>query len=140
LIVAFLSLYVNLLTYSQYISYPYTHTQTVKEETEEEIYKREKLAEIAERKAKEVFVTQSTGRFECQACGYIYDEAKGYDKKGVAPGTMFASEAMDKFRYCLFLFVLLPSLLPPCILSSFTRLIILMRTSTNSLLYPLLKF
>lgn len=67
-------------------------------ETEEEKYKREKLVEIAEKKAQEVFVTQSTGRFECQACGYIYDEAKGYAKKGIAPNTLFASEAMDKFR------------------------------------------
>jgi hypothetical protein len=46
-------------------------------ESAEEKYKREKLAEIAERKSKEVFVTQKTGKYECQACGYVYDEAKG---------------------------------------------------------------
>merc|ERR1712146_581752 len=67
-------------------------------ETEEEKYRREKLIEIAEKKAQEVFVTQSTGRFECQACGYIYDEAKGYAKKGIAPGTKFTDERLDKFR------------------------------------------
>lgn len=67
-------------------------------ETEEEKYKREKLIEIAEKKAQEVFVTQDTGRFECQACGYIYDEAKGYAKKGIVPGTKFTDEALDKFR------------------------------------------
>lgn len=67
-------------------------------ETEEEKYKREKLIEIAEKKAQEVFVTQNTGRFECQACGYIYDESKGYAKKGIPPSTMFTDEIMDKFR------------------------------------------
>lgn len=35
-------------------------------ETPEETYKREKLAEIAERKAEEVFVTRATGKYECQ--------------------------------------------------------------------------
>ena len=66
------------------------------EETEEEKYKREKLAEIAEAKAKEVFVTQETGRFECQACGYVYDVQQGMVKKGIAPGTAF--ENIEKFR------------------------------------------
>lgn len=66
------------------------------EETEEQRYKREKLAEIAERKAAEVFVTQETGKFECQACGYVYDEAKGYAKRNVPAGTKF--ENIDNFR------------------------------------------
>ena len=66
------------------------------EETKEEKYKREKLAEIAERKAAEVFVTRNTGKFECQACGYIYSEAQGYAKRGIAPGTSF--ETIEKFR------------------------------------------
>jgi rubredoxin len=65
-------------------------------ETEEERYKRTKLAEIAERKAAEVFITQNTGRFECQACGYMYLESKGYEKKGIAAGTPF--EEIEKFR------------------------------------------
>ena len=65
-------------------------------ETEEQKYKREKLAEIAERKAKEVFFSQQTGKYECQACGYVYDEAKGYAKKGIEPGTPF--DQIDKFR------------------------------------------
>jgi len=75
-----------------------TQEGILENETEEEKYKREKLAEIAERKAAEVFVTQDTGRYECQACGYIYDESKGYAKKGIAPGTLFASTDMEKFR------------------------------------------
>ena len=50
-------------------------------ETAEEKYKREKLAEIAEKKAAEVFMTRNTGRYECQACGYIYSEAEGYTKR-----------------------------------------------------------
>ncbi len=51
-------------------------------ESPEEKYKREKLTEIAERKAAEVFVTRSTGKYECQACGYVYSEVEGYPKRG----------------------------------------------------------
>lgn len=66
------------------------------EETPQEKYKREKLAEIAEDKAKEVFMTRNTGKYECQACGYTYDESKGIAKRGISPGTKF--ENIDKFR------------------------------------------
>jgi rubredoxin len=69
---------------------------SVPDETEAEKYKREKLAEINELKAKEVFVTRTTGKFECQACGYIYDETKGLPKKGIVAGTPF--DEIDKFR------------------------------------------
>lgn len=65
-------------------------------ETPEEKYKREKLAEIAESKAKEVFVTRNTGRYECQACGYVYDESKGLPKRGIIGGTPF--DEIEKFR------------------------------------------
>jgi len=65
-------------------------------ETAEEKYKREKLAEIAERKAQEVFVKRETGRWECQACGYVYSVEKGYAKYAVAPGTPF--DMIEKFR------------------------------------------
>ena len=65
-------------------------------ETAEEKYKREKLAEIAERKAQEVFVKRETGRWECQACGYVYSVEKGYAKYDVAPGTPF--DMIEKFR------------------------------------------
>jgi rubredoxin len=66
------------------------------EETPEETYKREKLAEIAERKSKEVFVTRDTGRYECQACGFVYNEAEGLPKRGVPAGTKI--DNIDKFR------------------------------------------
>eukprot|EP00607_Mallomonas_marina_P004626 CAMPEP_0182428944 /NCGR_PEP_ID=MMETSP1167-20130531/24828_1 /TAXON_ID=2988 /ORGANISM="Mallomonas Sp, Strain CCMP3275" /LENGTH=202 /DNA_ID=CAMNT_0024612183 /DNA_START=79 /DNA_END=687 /DNA_ORIENTATION=+ len=66
------------------------------EETDEEKYKREKLAEIAEKKAQEVFVTRITGKYECQACGYIYNEANGLAKRNIAPGTPW--EEIEKFR------------------------------------------
>ena len=29
-------------------------------------------------------------KYECEACGYIYDPAKGDPDSGVAPGTSFA--------------------------------------------------
>lgn len=66
------------------------------DENPQEKYKRELLAEIAEDKAKEVFVTRNTGKFECQACGYIYDEAKGLAKRKIEPGTKF--EDIETFR------------------------------------------
>ena len=65
-------------------------------ETKEETYKREKLAEIAEKKSKEVFMTRQTGRWECQACGYVYAEAKGYAKMDILPGTPW--DQIEKFR------------------------------------------
>jgi rubredoxin len=65
-------------------------------ESEEERYKRTKLAEIAEKQALEVFVSRNTGKWECQSCGYVYDEAKGNEKYAVAANTPFAS--IEKFR------------------------------------------
>ena len=65
-------------------------------ETEEERARRLKMEEIAERKAAEVFVSRNTGKWECQACGYIYNEANGYDKFDVKPGTPF--DEIEKFR------------------------------------------
>jgi rubredoxin len=62
----------------------------------EEQYKKDKLAEIAEKKAQEVFMKRTTGKFECQACGYVYNTAAGLPKKGIAPGTPF--DDIDKFR------------------------------------------
>jgi rubredoxin len=34
--------------------------------------------------------TQSLDRYECRACGYVYEPAKGDNKHSVAPGTPFA--------------------------------------------------
>jgi rubredoxin len=34
---------------------------------------------------------KSLDRYECQACGYIYEPIKGDDKQQVPPGTAFAS-------------------------------------------------
>jgi rubredoxin len=65
-------------------------------ETEEERARRLKMEEIAERKAAEVFVSRNTGKWECQACGYVYNEANGYAKFDVKPGTPF--DEIEKFR------------------------------------------
>ena len=64
--------------------------------SKEEQYKKDKLAEIAEKKAKEVFLQRTTGKYECQACGYVYSEAAGLPKRGIAPGTLF--DDIEKFR------------------------------------------
>eukprot|EP00596_Hydrurales_sp_CCMP1899_P009418 CAMPEP_0119052134 /NCGR_PEP_ID=MMETSP1177-20130426/73533_1 /TAXON_ID=2985 /ORGANISM="Ochromonas sp, Strain CCMP1899" /LENGTH=161 /DNA_ID=CAMNT_0007031603 /DNA_START=667 /DNA_END=1152 /DNA_ORIENTATION=- len=65
-------------------------------ETEEETYKRTKLAEIAEKQALEVFVSRNTGKYECQSCGYIYSEAIGNEKYNIKAGTPFLD--IEKFR------------------------------------------
>lgn len=65
-------------------------------ETEEERYKRTKLAEIAEKQALEVFVSRNTGKWECQSCGYVYAEDKGNEKYNIKAGTPF--DQIDKFR------------------------------------------
>lgn len=75
---------------------PSTADALVEDETPEDKYKREKLAEIADRKAAEVFISRSTGKYECQACGYVYDTAVGFPKKGISPGTPF--DEIDVFR------------------------------------------
>jgi len=66
------------------------------DESEEDKYKREKLAEIADLQAKEVFVERDTGRWECQACGFVYAEKEGYEKRGIPAGTVF--DVIEKFR------------------------------------------
>ena len=65
-------------------------------ETEEERYKRTKLAEIAEKQALEVFVSRQTGKWECQSCGYVYAEDKGNEKYNIKAGTPF--DQIEKFR------------------------------------------
>lgn len=65
-------------------------------ETEEERYKRTKLAEIAEKQALEVFVSRNTGKWECQSCGYVYAEDKGNEKYNIQAGTPF--DQIEKFR------------------------------------------
>lgn len=64
--------------------------------TEEEVIERDRLIQIQELKDKEVFLERDTGRWECQACGYIYSEAQGYEKKGIPAGTKF--DNIEKFR------------------------------------------
>ncbi|NJP09614.1 MAG: rubredoxin [Leptolyngbyaceae cyanobacterium RU_5_1] len=38
---------------------------------------------------------QALDRYECQACGYIYEPVKGDDKNQVPPGTLFESLPQD---------------------------------------------
>lgn len=47
-------------------------------------------------KAQEVFVSRQTGKFECQACGYVYDKEIGVPQKGILPGATF--DSLEKFR------------------------------------------
>eukprot|EP00981_Chlorochromonas_danica_P007529 scaffold1769_cov164-Ochromonas_danica.AAC.2 len=64
--------------------------------TPAEKLRKEKQEEINALRAKEVFETRETGRYECQSCGYIYDESKGYEKKGIEPGTPW--NEIERFR------------------------------------------
>ena len=34
-------------------------------------------------------------RFVCDVCGWVYDEAEGYEDGGIAPGTLWADVPED---------------------------------------------
>jgi len=50
---------------------------------------REKKAEIERLRAAEKFMEIDEGKFECQACGYVYEPEKGDKFAGIQPGTQF---------------------------------------------------
>jgi len=50
---------------------------------------REKKAEIERLRAAEKFMEIDEGKFECQACGYLYEPEKGDKFAGIQPGTQF---------------------------------------------------
>ncbi|CAN0092519.1 unnamed protein product, partial [Discosporangium mesarthrocarpum] len=52
-----------------------------------EIAREEKLAEIERLRAKEVFLTEKTGEYECMQCAYVYKPSEG--GAGALPGTEF---------------------------------------------------
>lgn len=52
---------------------------------------REKKAEIERLRAAEKFMEINEGKFECQACGYLYEPEKGDKFAGIQPGTEFSS-------------------------------------------------
>merc|ERR1712205_40489 len=51
---------------------------------------REKQAEIERLRAAEKFMEIDEGKFECQACGYVYEPEKGDKFAGIQPGTEFS--------------------------------------------------
>jgi len=51
---------------------------------------KEKQAENERLRAAEKFMTIDEGKFECQACGYIYEPEKGDKFAGIQPGTEFS--------------------------------------------------
>ena len=52
---------------------------------------REKQAEIERLRAAEKFLEIDEGKFECQACGYVYEPEKGDKFAGIQPGTEFSN-------------------------------------------------
>jgi len=50
----------------------------------------EKQAEIERLRAAEKFMEINEGKFECQACGYVYEPEKGDKFAGIQPGTEFS--------------------------------------------------
>jgi rubredoxin len=50
---------------------------------------KEKKAEIERLRAAEKFMEINEGKFECQACGYLYEPEKGDKFAGIQPGTEF---------------------------------------------------
>lgn len=60
----------------------------VKELSEEEKYKQDKLEEIERLRSQEVFTKRKTGDYECKGCGWKYRESSGVGK--IKAGTPFA--------------------------------------------------
>merc|ERR1711976_218978 len=52
---------------------------------------KEKKAEIERLRAAEKFMEINEGKFECQACGYLYEPEKGDKFAGIQPGTEFSN-------------------------------------------------
>jgi rubredoxin len=52
---------------------------------------REKQAEIERLRAAEKFMEIDEGKFECQACGYVYEPEKGDKFAGIQPRTEFSN-------------------------------------------------
>lgn len=52
---------------------------------------REKQAENEKLRAAEKFMEIDEGKFECQACGYVYEPEKGDKFAGIQPGTEFSN-------------------------------------------------
>ena len=52
---------------------------------------KEKQAEIERLRAAEKFMEIDEGKFECQACGYVYEPEKGDKFAGIEPGTEFSN-------------------------------------------------
>jgi len=57
-----------------------------------------KKKEIERLRAAEKFMEIDEGKFECQACGYIYEPEKGDRFAGIEPGTPFSNLPAD--FYC----------------------------------------
>jgi len=57
---------------------------------------KEKQAEIIRLRSAEKFMEIDEGKFECQACGYVYEPEKGDKFAGIQPGTEF-SKLPDNF-------------------------------------------
>jgi rubredoxin len=57
---------------------------------------KEKQAEIMRLRSAEKFMEIDEGKFECQACGYVYEPEKGDKFAGIQPGTEF-SKLPDSF-------------------------------------------
>jgi rubredoxin len=55
----------------------------------ETIKERERQKEIERLRAAEKFMEIDEGKFECQACGYVYEPEKGDRFAGIEPGTLF---------------------------------------------------
>lgn len=61
-------------------------------ETKKEL---ERKKEIERLRAAEKFMEIDEGKFECQACGYVYEPEKGDRFAGIEPGTEFTSLPSD---------------------------------------------
>lgn len=72
--------------------------QPVEVEQQQQDEKTEKQKEIERLRAAEKFITVDEGRYECPACGYVYEPKKGEKQAGIQPGTPF--EQLPPTYFC----------------------------------------
>jgi len=71
------------------------NVEDLEEEDPETKKEKERLAEIERLRAAEKFMEIDEGKFECQACGYVYEPEKGDRFAGIEEGTQFANLPAD---------------------------------------------
>mmetsp|Transcript_41335 Transcript_41335/g.103328 ORF Transcript_41335/g.103328 Transcript_41335/m.103328 type:complete len:174 (-) Transcript_41335:191-712(-) len=80
------------LSKTKFTTLKMSSSEVLDPETQKE---RERQKEIERLRAAEKFMEIDEGKFECQACGYVYEPEKGDRFAGIEPGTAFTDLSSD---------------------------------------------